>query len=59
MDVSNISKSPVLFSQYFKTQIHKVEYGPLNGNKNEIALYALSEGNIAIFKAKNSEKGKY
>lgn len=57
LDVSNTSKAPVLFPPYFKTQIHKLEYGPQNGNIDELALYALSEGNLLRYTVKDVKEG--
>lgn len=57
--MSNTSKLPVLFPHYFKSQIHKIEYGPLNGNKEEVALYALSEGKLVMFKVKDPKEGLF
>lgn len=57
MDVLGPSKQPILFSNFFKSQIHKIEYGPQNGNKDEVALYALGEGKLVAFNFKNPKEG--
>lgn len=55
VDVSNPSKRPTLMPNYFNDVIHHVEFGPFGGDLNEIALYATSEGKLAVFNMKKTE----
>ncbi|CAH1174063.1 unnamed protein product [Phaedon cochleariae] len=56
LDSNNTSKSPVLLPHFFKSQIYKLEWGPIPGNKQQFGLYAVAEGKLVVFNtSKKSE----
>lgn len=57
LDTSNKSKAPTVPPNFFKSQIHKVEWGPINGNGEDFGLFAVAEGKLVLYRAKKSEKG--
>ncbi|XP_018568237.1 gem-associated protein 5 isoform X2 [Anoplophora glabripennis] len=57
LDTSNKSKTPTVPPNYFKSRIHKLEWGPINGNKEDLGLFAVAEGKLVIYSVKKSEKG--
>lgn len=55
-DINGKSKNnPKVFQQYFKSQIYKIEWGPLQ-ESNDKGLYVVSEGSIGIFDPKDTNK---
>jgi gem associated protein 5 len=47
--IEMISKKNTLFPHYFRNQVYKVEWGPIEGNKNNLGLYVLAEGKMAVY----------
>ncbi|RZC35001.1 gem-associated protein 5, partial [Asbolus verrucosus] len=43
------SKKSTLFPHYFHNQVYKIEWGPLQGDTNNLGLYVVAEGKIAIY----------
>ncbi|GJQ82382.1 hypothetical protein Trydic_g447 [Trypoxylus dichotomus] len=43
------SSTPSLLFQHFRTAVHQVAWGPINGNKDNLGLYACGEGQVAIY----------
>lgn len=48
---------PVILPHYFKSEVYKVEWAPVDGNKQNIGLYAVGEGNLILFDINKSPKG--
>ncbi|XP_057667070.1 gem-associated protein 5-like [Diorhabda carinulata] len=53
VDPNSKLKPSVLLSQYFKSQIYKLEWGPINGYQGKFGLYAIGEGCIVYFNLEN------
>jgi hypothetical protein len=53
-----ISKKNTLFPHYFRNQVYKVEWGPIEGNKNNLGLYVLAEGKMAVYDITQPNEGK-
>ncbi|XP_072382059.1 uncharacterized protein [Diabrotica undecimpunctata] len=49
IDPTNISKPTCLAKQYFKSQIHAIQWAPIKGDKNKLGLYVISEGQMSLF----------
>lgn len=57
-EVTNKSKPPKILPHFFKTQIFKLEWGPLETQQDKQKLFVVGEGKVAIFDLKSKEKGK-
>ncbi|KRT79031.1 WD40 domain-containing protein, partial [Oryctes borbonicus] len=49
INVNKPSSTPLLLFQHFRTPVHQVVWGPINGNKALLGLYACGEGEVAIY----------
>ncbi|KAJ8984371.1 hypothetical protein NQ317_003519 [Molorchus minor] len=56
LDINNKSKSPTLLPSFFKSHVHKIEWGPLKGNKQDLGVFAVAEGKLGIFSSNKSEE---
>ncbi|KAJ8926424.1 hypothetical protein NQ314_021212 [Rhamnusium bicolor] len=47
---TNKLKAPKILPDFFKSLVHKIEWGPMFGNKEDIGLFAVAEGKLVMFR---------
>ncbi|XP_044254324.1 gem-associated protein 5 [Tribolium madens] len=52
-----VSKKTTLFPHYFCNQVYKVEWGPVNGDTNNLGLYVVAEGKMVIYDMQKVDQG--